>query len=130
MNNKGLAMPSGPGLSPSVEPASCLVGSATSIPIADVAAVVADLTSFFGPGYSNGVVAILLHDALPERFERECWKDWAFRPAERAFDWAHDRGLIVPWKLSQKWVFTDLGKAAAAYYQAAKGPVPGTGMRP
>lgn len=78
----------------------------------DVLAVFDELTVRFGPGCSNGVMGILLHDGLPDHFGRECWKDWTFRPAEAAFVWAHNRGLITPWKCSAKWQFTELGRAA------------------
>lgn len=83
-----------------------------------VAEVVEALRERFGPNFSNGIVAILLHKELPREFGKECWAEWTFRPSPGAFDWAHDHGLIVPWKLTSKWVFTDLGTACAAYFQA------------
>ncbi len=83
----------------------------------EVAAVVAELAAEFGPGHTNGVVAILVHPDLPEHFGRELWTDWTFRPADGAFEWAHNRGLIAPWKLSGKWIFTPLGLALCRHFQ-------------
>jgi hypothetical protein len=80
--------------------------------------VLADLERRFGQGFSNGVYAILAHDGLPEQFDKRCWKDWFFKPADAAFDLAHNMGLIAPWKRSRKWTLTDLGKAASAEAQA------------
>lgn len=79
-----------------------------------VEAVVGKLNAQFGPGFSNGVSLILAHGDLPEHFGKECWADWQFKPADRAFEWAHDQGLIAPWKLSSKWKYTPLGLAVAA----------------
>jgi hypothetical protein len=92
---------------------------AKSHPSRDVAAVVSDLSREFGPGFSNGVVAILAHRELPPHFGKNEWADWLFKPADKAFEWAHNRGLIVPLKLSSKWAFTRLGRAVAEHFQAA-----------
>jgi len=90
----------------------------TAVSESDVDRVFADLgRDYPGSWMSNGVGSILAHDSLPEHFGKEAWKDWFFKPADGAFEWAHDRGLITPWKLSSKWTFTPLGLAVAARAQ-------------
>jgi hypothetical protein len=84
-----------------------------------LARLVEDLAAEFGPGYSNGVVCILVHPDLPEHFGRDEWAKWSFRPAEAAFAWAHKRGLIEPSEMSLKWTFTPLGLLASEYFRAA-----------
>jgi hypothetical protein len=84
-----------------------------------VEAVIAKMAEQFGPGFSNGVYAILAHDNLPEHFDKSDWADWFFKPADAAFAWAHDAGLIVPWQLSSKWQFTSLGRDVAEHARAA-----------
>lgn len=92
------------------------MGDVATIDQKQVDSVVAELAALFGPGHSNGVVAILSHPDLPDHFDKSQWTDWTFRPADAAFDKAHDLGLIVPWKLSGKWAFTDLGQALRAHF--------------
>lgn len=77
----------------------------------DAASVVAKLTTEFGPGCSSGIHAILMHESLPEHFGKSEWAEWFFKPANTAFERAHDMGLIAPWKLGSKWSFTPLGLA-------------------
>lgn len=73
----------------------------------------------YGPGFSNGVAAILLHEDLPESFGAECWAEWFFKPAEKAFTVAHSLGLIEPTKAG-KWRLTPTGKAAALRARASE----------
>lgn len=75
------------------------------------------LNARFGPGFSNGVVGILAHRELPDVFGAEEWKDWTFKPAPAAFDYAHNAGFIVPHKLGSKWEMTKFGKQVAAKIQ-------------
>jgi hypothetical protein len=87
----------------------------------DADRVIAEMTKQFGPGFTNGVAAILLHDSLPDNFDKSNWSEWFFKPSDAAFEWALDQGLIGPWKLSGKWGFTQLGKRAAEIVRAAVG---------
>jgi hypothetical protein len=65
-------------------------------------------------GSSNGVSIIFERDDLPEQFGIADWDGWFFKPAPEAFAWAHDAGLIAPWKLSGKWTYTALGRELAS----------------
>jgi hypothetical protein len=76
-------------------------------------AVLAQIAAEYGPGVSNGVAAILAHDALPERFDKSAWEDWFFKPADAAFHKAHSLGLIDR-SGRTRWTLTPLGRSAAA----------------
>lgn len=96
---------------------------ATRFDPARVAAVVDELAEYFGPGHSNGVVAILVHPSLPEHFGREEWAEWTFKPAPAAYEWAFDRCLILPSDQPDKWVFTPLGLAVSEHFRAEEANV-------
>lgn len=88
-------------------------------PQSDVAEIAARLRERFrpGPGFTSGVYGILLHDSLPDVFDKDCWGDWFFKPAPSAFDLAEEWGLIERRWGAGRWSFTPLGLALKSHLQ-------------
>lgn len=83
----------------------------------DPSAILKSMKERFGSLYSNGVAAILLHDRLPEVFDKSNWLRWHFKPAPLAFEWARDNGLMTSEGDSDTWRMTPLGLKTARLLQ-------------